>query len=330
MGAQEDTSQEITSPQDTAVRPPLTFKRLLTRLLKILLAIVVIYFAGKQLVTNWSQVVAYHWHINWWLLFVSVGLHLLTFAIYSRTWCLLMKGFGYTVPFRHGFKLAYIANLGRYIPGRIWPIIGMVYVAEKMKITKVDAVASWSMATLIGLPPSFIAGFVVVLLYPEMLSTELAKYLGASMYFTAALSLVVSVLVVFFPKQTLALINLFLRLIRRPPIVFNIAMRDAVGVYLGYLIGWIIYGLAFWVFLHAVIENPGVPLLVGIGSFIIAYQIGYLAIFTPGGLGARELVMISLLTPYLGPIAAGVAVAARIWNTISDIIASAIALRLRI
>jgi hypothetical protein len=307
-----------------------TIKRIVRILLKLLLAAVVIYFAGKQLVSNWGEVVAYRWHINWWLLLLSVGLHLLTFAIYSQTWCMLMKGFGYTVPFRHGFKLAYIANLGRYIPGRIWPIIGMVYVAEKMKITKTAAVASWSMAALIGLPPSFIAGFAVVLIYPEMLSTELAKYLGTSMYFTAAFSFVVSVLVVFFPKQTLALVILFLRLIKRPPIEFNISIRDALGVYLGYLIGWVVYGLAYWVFLHAIIENPGVPLLVGIGTFIIAYQIGYLAIFTPGGLGARELVMIGLLTPYVGPIAAGIAVAARIWNTASDIIASAIALRLKI
>lgn len=330
MEKQANTPQETTSPPETVVKSPLTFKRLLTRLLKVLLAIVVIYFAGKQLVSNWSEVVTYHWHINWWLLLVSVGLHLLTFAVYSRTWCLLMRGFGYTVPFRHGFKIAYIANLGRYIPGRIWPIFGMVYVAEKMNITKAAAVASWGMATLFGLPPSFIAGFAIVSVYPEMLTTDLAKYLGASMYFTAALSFAVSVVVVFLPKQTLALVNLFLKLIKRPAIEFNIAMRDAVGVYLGYLIGWLIYGLAFWVFLHAVIENPGVPLLVGIGSFIIAYQIGYLAIFTPGGLGARELVMISLLSPYLGPIAAGIAVAARIWNTISDIIASAIALRLRI
>ncbi|PWB69221.1 hypothetical protein C3F09_10435, partial [candidate division GN15 bacterium] len=155
-------------------------------------------------------------------------------------------------------------------------------------------------------------------------------YVGIGMYLVALATVLVSLMLIFAPNKSLALANFGLKLIKRQPIHFNIAMRDAVGVYLGYMVGWMIYGLAFWVFLHALIENPGVPLLVGIGSFIIAYQIGYLAIFTPGGLGARELVMIGLLTPYVGPLAAGIAVAARIWNTISDIIASAIALRLRI
>ena len=305
-------------------------KGLVTKLIKAALTLVVVYFAGKQIVGNWDEVRAHEWHINWWLLSLSVGLHLFAFAFFSQVWCLLMRGFGYRVPLRHGFKIAYIANLGRYIPGRIWPIFGMVYVAKQMKISEPVAVASWGMALLFGMPPSFVVGFATVLLYPQMLASSLSTYVGLGMYIVAAATVLISLLLIFAPNKSLALANLCLKLIKRQPIEFNIAMRDAVGVYLGYMVGWMIYGLAFWVFLHAVTENPGVPLLVGIGAFIIAYQIGYLAIFTPGGLGARELVMISLLTPYLGPLAAGIAVAARIWNTASDIIASAIALRLKI
>jgi len=319
------------SPRNPVViQPQARPKGVLVKVVKTILTLIVVYFAGRQIVGNWDEVRAHHWHVNWWLLCLSVGLHLFAFAFFSQVWCLLMRGFGYTVPLRHGFKIAYIANLGRYIPGRIWPIFGMVYIARQMKITEEVAVASWGMALLFGMPPSFVVGFATVLLYPQMLASSLSTYLGVGMYIVAIATILVSLMLIFVPNKSLALANFCLKLIKRPAIEFNIATRDAVGVYLGYLIGWLIYGLAFWVFLHAVIENPGVPLLVGIGSFIIAYQIGYLAIFTPGGLGARELVMISLLSPYLGPIAAGIAVAARIWNTISDIIASAIALRLRI
>lgn len=322
-------ADQTTLTQDTTPTPAKS-KRWITRIIKAILTLIVVYFAGKQIVGNWGEVRAHHWQINWWLLLLSVGIHLFAFAFFARVWCLLMRGFGYDVPFRHGFKIAYIANLGRYIPGRIWPIFGMVYVAKQMKISEPVAVASWGMALLFGMPPSFVVGFATVLLYPQMLASNLSDYVGIGMYLVALATVLVSLMLIFAPNKSLALANFGLKLIKRQPIHFNIAMRDAVGVYLGYMVGWMIYGLAFWVFLHALIENPGVPLLVGIGSFIIAYQIGYLAIFTPGGLGARELVMIGLLTPYVGPLAAGIAVAARIWNTISDIIASAIALRLRI
>lgn len=321
---------ETTTPDQPTATPPTTAKKWLVKAVKLVLTLVVVYFAGEQLVGNWKDVVAYRWHLNWWLLLLSVGIHLFTFAFFAKVWCLLMKGFGYTVPFRHGFKIAYIANLGRYIPGRIWPIFGMVYVAKQMKISEAVAVASWGMALLFGMPPSFVAGFVIVLLNPEMLSSDLGRFVGIGMYMVAAATILVSLMLIFVPNKSLALANFGLKLIKRPAIEFNITKRDAIGVYVGYLIGWLCYGLAFWVFLHAVIEHPNVPFWAGIGTFIISYQIGYLAIFTPGGLGARELIMISLLTGYLGPAAAGVAVAARIWNTASDIIASAIALRLKI
>jgi uncharacterized membrane protein YbhN (UPF0104 family) len=62
------------------------------------------------------------------------------------------------------------------------------------------------------------------------------------------------------------------------------------------------------------------------GSFVVAYLIGYLAIFAPGGIGARELVLTGVLSPFIGPIAAGVAVAARLWNLLAEALAAIIAL----
>jgi len=67
------------------------------------------------------------------------------------------------------------------------------------------------------------------------------------------------------------------------------------------------------------------PIIPTVGSFILAYQLGYLAFFAPGGIGVRELVITVILTPYLGSITAGIAVAARIWNMVVEIIAATIA-----
>ncbi len=46
-----------------------------------------------------------------------------------------------------------------------------------------------------------------------------------------------------------------------------------------------------------------------------------------GGIGVRELALIGLLHPFLGPISAAVAVAARLWNMVVEIIAVIIAWR---
>lgn len=308
---------------------PTTRTRLI-KLVKFLLAAALIYFAGREVMVHWSEVVNYRWHINWWLLVLSVVIHLVAFAFFSQVWCWLMRGFGLQIPLRHGFKIAYIANLGRYIPGRIWPIFGMVYVARQMKIPEAVAVASWGLALLFGMPPSFMAVAITTWIHPNMISIELQGYLGWALYIGLAVFFGLSLLLLIAPNKSLALANFGLRLIRRPTIHFHMSLRLAAAVYFGYFVGWLIYGLAFYIFIHGIVQDPSIPILAAIGGFVLSYQIGYLAIFTPGGLGARELVMIAILTPFIGPAAAGIAVAARLWNTISDIVASAIALKIKI
>ncbi len=72
-----------------------------------------------------------------------------------------------------------------------------------------------------------------------------------------------------------------------------------------------------------------VPVVAGIGAFVAAYIIGWMALFAPGGIGAREWVLTTVLTPFLGPVAAGVAITARGWNLCSEILAAIIALLIK-
>jgi uncharacterized membrane protein YbhN (UPF0104 family) len=288
-----------------------------------------VYFVARQLVDNWSQVVGYHWSINYFLLLASIGLHLVTFALFAQVWCMLMHGFGFAVPFRYGFKVAYIANLGRYIPGRIWPVFGMVYVAKKLEIPEQTAVASWAVAQLFAIPPSFAVGLAVLLIHPEMLGGKVSEFLGTSIEILELITIVSSLILIFLPNWGIRIANVALKLIKRPTIEFHLTVRRALSVYVGYLVCWIAYGLAFWLFTRAITSEAQVPIISGIGAFIVAYQAGYLTVFTPGGLGTRELVMYSVLQPYFGAASTGIAIAARIWNIGCDVIASLLALRIK-
>ncbi len=325
-------SRELLSEESRAgVSQPTkwTLRKVIVTLVKFLLTAIIVYFVARQLVDNWSQVVSYHWSINYFLLLASVAVHLLTFAMFAQVWCMLMHGFGHSVPFKYGFKVAYIANLGRYIPGRIWPVFGMVYVAKKIEIPEQTAVASWAVAQLFAIPPSFAVGLAVLLIHPEMLGGKMSEFIGASIGILEVITVVSSLILIFLPNWGIKAANVALKIIKRPTIHFDLTIRRAVSVYVGYLICWIAYGFAFWLFTRAVTSEAQVPLISGIGAFIIAYQAGYLTVFTPGGLGTRELVMYSVLQPYFGVASTGIAIAARIWNMASDIIASLLALRIK-
>lgn len=298
--------------------------------IKVTLTLVVLYFVGVQLTQNWQSVIQYPWRINIALLIASLVLHLVTFLLFSWVWCQLMQGFGYQVPLRHGFKVAYIANLGRYIPGRIWPVFGMMYVAKQINVPKETAVASWGIAQLFAIPPSFVVALVGMWLYPEILSGSWGSYVRGQLPAFAVATGIVSICLLFLPKVVVSWLNLVLKKFKRPVIAFDLSVRQASVVYFGYLACWIVYGLAFWVFLRSLSPDHRITPAAAICAFVTAYQAGYFMIFTPGGLGARELVMAGILAPFIGSAAVGIALAARIWNILSDIVASVIAIKIRL
>ncbi|MDZ4722561.1 MAG: lysylphosphatidylglycerol synthase transmembrane domain-containing protein [candidate division Zixibacteria bacterium] len=322
MTTRPDTSRV----SDTKPNPS---RRWLSFGIKIILTLVVVYFAGRQLIVNWDDVVSFKWDINPLLLIGSLVLHLLSLAFFSYVWCVLMSGFGYTVPLKYGFKIGYISNLGRYVPGRIWQVVSMVYLAERLKIDRAVTVASWGIATMFGIPAAFVVGFGTLLLYPDLLLPEIRQKLGSSLYIGGIATMLVSLLFVVVPNKTLQLYNLLLKLLKRPTIQFKLDKAVALKVYFGYFACWILYGFSFWMFVVSITGEAELPLVLGIGAFIIAYQAGYFAIFSPGGIGTRELVLTGALMPFLGPVAAGIAFAARIWNLIAEVIATIIAFRIR-
>jgi hypothetical protein len=67
------------------------------------------------------------------------------------------------------------------------------------------------------------------------------------------------------------------------------------------------------------------PLLSAASAVAAAYVLGYVAVFAPAGLGVREATLTLLLTPQFGVTTAGaVAVTARLWTTVLEVIPAAI------
>lgn len=299
-------------------------KSVLTNLLRLLLTLAIIYLLGRQLAHNWPQVVEYNWQIDFLLLPLSIVVQLLMFLLYSKIWCVILEGFGHTVSLPHGFKISYMTNMGRYLPGRIWQVLGMLYLCRKRNIPQSVAFASWGIMLLFSLIASFLAGLIAIFLYPEIISGTLAEFAGPSLYVFAAFALGISLFFILKPNQALGIYNWGLKKIGRTPIEVNISIKLAAYVYIGSLICWLGYGVAFWLFVNSITTGVDMPVIWGIAAYIVPYQIGYLAVFTPGGIGVRELAMTALLSPYFGGIAAGIAVAARIWNLTIELAASII------
>lgn len=305
-------------------------KKIIWRIIQIALIGAIFYFLGRQLVDNWGKVTAYEWQISYPALILSTALCVFTFFIMSSVWRLIILSLGKRIGNAKAFKISYIANLGRYIPGKIWQMFGMIVLARKEGISEEEAVTSFGLTQLFAVPSGLLCGVVFLMLSPGGFG-DYARipYVSAGLKIVGAAILAVSLWTVFYPRQMEALLNRLFVLFRRKAIRLDINKSLAAAIYGGYFLGWSLYGLSFWIFVKGVTVQAA-PLFPVIGLFVIAYQVGYLALFAPGGIGPREAVMTLLLAPFFGPaVAAALSLASRLWLIVVEAIAALIALKIK-
>ena len=88
------------------------------------------------------------------------------------------------------------------------------------------------------------------------------------------------------------------------------------------LVAWIGTGLGFLAVLNGLSPEPSPGLLWAIATYSVAYLIGFVVPFLPGGLGAREGTLIAVLAPRYGAGAAtGIALATRLAVTLGEALA---------
>ncbi|MGW8266469.1 MAG: lysylphosphatidylglycerol synthase domain-containing protein [Longimicrobiales bacterium] len=244
------------------------------------------------------------------LLLLSATVLLLGYLYAASLWGLLVKELGGPdVGTRVALRVFFTANLGRYLPGKVWQLAGLAYLARREGVPAGTATAAALLGQGFALAGATLVGLGV------LLRGEWGWDVGGKWVAAVLLALL---LVMTFP----ALLRPLLRtVIRRSKGSMPGALwpDQAFGVrWLGlYAVSWILQGGAFWI----LAGSFGMTLdpLLGLSVFPASYLLGYLALFAPAGIGVREGFLIVFLTPILGPGGAFLAVAARLWTTLVEL-----------
>jgi hypothetical protein len=91
----------------------------------------------------------------------------------------------------------------------------------------------------------------------------------------------------------------------------------------GNIVAWLLYGAAFQLFVFGLLGTASGGYAEYLAAYTISYIVGYLAIFAPAGIGARELAMVTVLTAAAlttGPEAALVVLTSRVWLTLLEVV----------
>lgn|GEM_PF-439461 len=241
---------------------------------------------------------------------VSALLLLLFFGVAARLWGRMVAELGGPDPGWIGSnRIVLTANLGRYLPGKVWQVAGLAVLSRRDGVPVSLGVTAGVMGQAFHLAGAAIVG-VVALGTLEGVAWGAWAGVAALACFVAATSI---------PPLLRWGFRLVFRLARLDPTTAPSPdpLFGPRWVVLHTLV-WCGYGLAFAFLVRGLgLEGGILPLA---ASFSAAYLLGYLAIFAPAGIGVREGILIALLRPSLGAAAVGVAVLARVWMTVVELV----------
>lgn len=250
------------------------------------------------------------WRPDPWILALSCLLLLGGYAFSATVWGLMVREMGGPrLRATEAVRLFMIANLGRYVPGKVWQIAGLAALARARGVPAATATGAAVLGQGLALVAASAVGLGAVLAGPPDLATWAPWAAGAA---------AVAVGVGLVPPVFRFISGLWFRLARQeePEGLGSVHAVRWLGLY---VVNWAVYALAFSVLARSVgVDAPLVPL----GSaFAAAYVLGYLMIFAPAGVGVREGFLVALLTPWMGAAPAGaLAVLARIWTTVVEVL----------
>jgi uncharacterized membrane protein YbhN (UPF0104 family) len=273
------------------------------------LTLTVCYFVAHAVYHQWDAIRAFQWHLQAGWLLLSAGLAWLDSVLLVQLWRILLGIVsGRRIRLGSAYRISVLANLGKYIPGKVWSVMGMVYLLKDEGVPTSAALV----ATALHQAFTIIPGAVLI---SVVLGAGVWGHLPAA---AIIVGLAVSVTILY-PPLFSKLLNLGLRIFRRPTITFRLSFARAFVLFWLYILAWIIYGAAFWAMTLGLGLPPG-PFWPVVAAYGAAYLIGFLALFAPGGLGVREGMLTVLLAPYLPQgLSVAVAVMSRFWMTIIEL-----------
>ena len=281
------------------------------------LAVLVVVLVGRVLLRDLSELRALPMRIeaDWAAIMFSGALFLAAHAVLVQTWRSVLGCWDARLPFWTSARIWSVSNLGRYLPLKVWQIAAMGAMARDAGVSPIAATGSAILGTIVNV----VAGFVVALLGGRALLDRTAQgHATLAIVFVAVATGALLAAPVVLPR-----IAPWLGRAVGRPLTAHLPVRAVIYALIGNVAAWLLYGAAFRAFMVGILGNAAGGYQEYLAAYTISYLVGYLALFAPAGIGAREGAMVAVLV-YAGlatrPQAALIALSSRVWLTLLEVV----------
>jgi uncharacterized membrane protein YbhN (UPF0104 family) len=224
-----------------------------------------------------------------WLV-LAVFATLANAATVGLMWRRLLLDLGCRLPLATAARVFFVGQLGKYVPGSVWPMVMQAELASDHGVARRRTAA----ATMITLLLSVACAFAVVLAALPFAPDVVPEGFGWAVF------LIVPLLVLLHPAVLDRLINTMLRVLGRDPLERRTSLRGTAAATGWATVSWAAAGLQVWALAVAL----GAPtttrtLALAIGGYALAWAVGFVVVIAPAGAGAREVALVAVLSPVL-------------------------------
>jgi glycosyltransferase 2 family protein len=224
---------------------------------------------------------------------------------------------GGSLPQAGAMRVFYLGQLGKYVPGTIWPAVTQMRLGRDYRVPPRASGAAFAVFMLVLVGTGLLVGLPVVPLLGRDAVDEYHWLVLVLPLFALALA----------PPVLNRAIALALRAIGRPPLPAPLSLAGVLRVAGWALLSWLCYGVHAYLLARSLgVEGGALLWLQCTGAFAAAFASGPLLLVVPAGAGVREAALLLLLgSTVTVPVAAVIAVSSRLLFIVGDLAWSAVA-----
>ena len=238
-------------------------------------------------------------------------------AVLGAIWCsflcwkAVLADFGSRVPVSGGMRIFFIGQLGKYLPGKLWPILTQMRLGDEYRVPKRASGAAAGVFMLLVLGTGLVLAAVTV------------PFLGGQAFgrYWWTLAVLPLALAAMHPAILNRGLGLALRLLKREPMPRPLTMRGIATAAFWCLPMWALFGVHTWALALDLGSANALDLyLRSTGVFAASWSIGFVLGVLPAGAGPREAAFILLFGATLPTAQATViALVSRLLITVGDV-----------
>jgi glycosyltransferase 2 family protein len=234
-----------------------------------------------------------------------------------RSWRAALADLGGSLPQAGAMRVFYLGQLGKYLPGTIWPAVTQMRLGRDYRVPPRVSGAAFVVFMLVLVGTGLLVGLPVVPLLGRDAVDEYRWLVLVLPLFALALA----------PPVLNRAIALALRALGRPPLPAPLSLAGVLRVAGWALVSWLCYGVHLYLLARRLgVEGGALLWLQGTGAFAAAFASGLLLVVVPAGAGVREAALLVLLgSTVTVPVAAVIAVVSRLLFIVGDLAWSAVA-----